>query len=81
MSVDVEICEHGDIRAACLDCLDAPPPPLARPPRTPSRRDGQGYVVAQFEGFCPWCEETVEVGEKVVEVEPGARRWGHADCA
>lgn len=78
----VEICEHGDIKAACLDCLEAPPPERAQPPKTPpARRDGAGYVIAQFEGHCPWCDETVFIGEKVVETEPGSRRWGHADCA
>lgn len=71
-------CPHGEPSpACCLDCLDGPPPPSARPaPR--ARVAGAGYVVAQFEGWCPECDREVAVGEKIVEAEPG--RWGHLTC-
>lgn len=74
---DVATCPHGDHPACCLDCLDGPPPPSARPaPRT--RSAGSGYVIAEFDGWCPACDDEVLPGEKIVEHEPG--RWGHLSC-
>lgn len=68
-------CPHGEIDpSCCLDCLDAPPPER---PRAVEHR-ASGYVVAQFEGHCPGCDEAVEVGDKIVEHRPG--RWGHLWC-
>ena len=79
--MSVEICEHGDIKVACLDCLDGTPPPKAKVARPrPGVLVGSGYVIAQFEGHCPECDEGVEVGEKILETHRGSGRWGHAVC-
>ncbi len=74
-------CPHGEPDpSCCLDCLDGPPPPRPAGARRPAAaRSGSGYVVAQYDGWCPGCDEEVVVGEKIVEFEPG--RWGHLACA
>lgn len=73
-----DLCPHGEHPAVCMECLEGPPPERAR--SRPGGMDcrGQGYITAQYEGFCPVCEEDVLIGEKIVDFDG---RWGHLACA
>lgn len=74
----VDLCEHGDYRAACLECLNGPPDPSARARRTPPRLDsGHATATAAFESTCPRCRGSIDVGDPIAFTEDG---WVHDDA-
>lgn len=71
----MDLCEHGDIRAACLDCLTAAPPERPNPPAP--TRDG-GTWPAEFPGHCSGCNLPISETQPICRMTDGTYR--HDGC-
>jgi hypothetical protein len=58
-----QICEHGDVRAACIDCLEAPQPYTPKPRSEPTLRSRSGARPDRLSG-------TKDVSVPVYEIDP-----------
>lgn len=68
-----EICPHGDLIEACVDCTVAPPTPrTTRPVR------GRYALTATFPGQCPECDLPIVVGMRIVKMTNDTYR--HFKC-
>lgn len=72
-------CPHGDIEAACLDCLEAPPAP-DKVPRPTQRLVAARWREAQFDGSCARNHHhRIEVGDRIGEISDVG--WSCEECA
>ena len=68
-------CEHGDIRAACLDCLN----------ETPAGREPKPVLVAtswfnaMYPGHCRGCNLPIHEGQRVARLSN--ETYVHEGCA
>jgi hypothetical protein len=53
-----DLCPHGDIAAACLDCLDG------KPPERPAPKALRVFE-AMYRGTCDRCRDPIEPGEEI----------------
>lgn len=73
----VDLCEHGDLAAACVDCLTGTPP--ERPNPLPPGATVYSYPIrARFDGHCAGCNLAIHVGQLIVGMDDGTHE--HADC-
>lgn len=73
----MSLCEHGDVRAACLDCLTGKPPERGRIER-PVDRDGPVWA-ARFPGHCSGCNTAIHERQTICRMTDGTYR--HERCA
>ena len=78
MTAGAEVCEkHGEIRAACLDCLQgAPPERRSTPPARP--QPASRPFAARFAGDCPGCGLGIHQGQLIVRMDDD--RHYHDTC-
>lgn len=73
-----DLCDHGDIPSACLDCLHAQPPERANP-----HPDGAVAITpsfyAGFPGDCAGCGLGIHEGQRIVRMSNDSYR--HESCA
>jgi hypothetical protein len=78
MTFTPEPCPHGDIRAACLDCLADPPQRHVPPPAAPVERVGTSWP-ARYGGHCSGCNTAIHEKQPVCRMNDGTYRHDH--CA
>lgn len=69
-------CEHGDIPAACLDCLEERPAGPAEPPGPPAAPIGT--FTARFPGHCQGCNLAIHEGQRISRMTDDTYR--HEGC-
>lgn len=75
----VTLCPHGDIEAACLDCLhERPAGPDPERPQRPKPVDPWTWVVARYDGHCRGCNLPIQTGERIIAMTDDT--WQHARC-
>jgi hypothetical protein len=73
-----DLCPHGDVPAACLDCLTGRPP--ERPNREAAKPKAASHAfTARFPGQCAGCNLGIHEGQAVVKMSDESYR--HARCA
>lgn len=72
-----EMCEHGDIAAACLDCLTGVPPERPNRPEPAIRATCMPFP-ARHAGQCNGCNLGVHEGQPIVRTT--ADDYRHAGC-
>lgn len=80
MSIDrldpFAMCEHGEFRAACIECLGKPQPVR---PRAKPKAETLPFV-ARYDGRCSECDDTWDAGDaRIVRLTDGT--YAHEPCA
>jgi hypothetical protein len=71
MTAPLDLCPHGDVAAACVDCLTGKPP--ERPAPKPLR-----IFEAKYPGRCDRCRDPIEPGEEIALMDDG-ETYEHAE--
>lgn len=76
MCSSLGLCVHGDIRAACLECLETTPP---GPPPATEKPVAETWMLARFESRCGHDPaHAIEVGDPIGLVDG---EWWCEGCA
>lgn len=70
-----DLCSHGDIEAACLDCLHERP---AGPATKPEPVEVVARFSARFDGQCRGCDLPIHVGQTIARLSNDTYR--HQEC-
>ena len=76
--MDVDLCEHGDIAVACLDCLAGKPPERPNTPR-PALVVESAAFPARYPGHCNGCN--LEIHEDQLIVRMSDETYRHRGCS
>lgn len=71
----MDLCAHGEIRAACLDCLTGRPP--ERPAPAATKPVGLPWA-ARFAGHCSGCDLAIHEGQSICRMADGT--YQHDGC-
>lgn len=74
--MSADLCEHGDIPAACLDCLDQKP---VGPVDKPAPAHVVGIFAARFPGHCRGCNLPIHEGQRIARLSDDTYR--HEGCS
>lgn len=70
-----DLCPHGDIEAACLDCLHERP---AGPAEKPEPVEVVGVFAARYPGHCNACNLAIHEGQMIARFSNNT--YEHAGC-
>lgn len=74
--MSIDLCPHGDIEAACLDCLHEKP---AGPAHRPEPVEVVARFVAKFPGDCRGCGLAIHEGQRIARLSNDT--YQHEECA
>lgn len=77
--MSVDLCAHGDIAAACLDCLTGRPPERPNSPADRAVVEGGPSWPARFPGHCSGCNTAIHEREEITRMTDGT--YQHGRCA